>query len=88
MQSPSAKLSRATSAQIALNDGFGFDVLGKFWRPHNRDDTQLGIEAPCHLEKSCGTVPTMISDIAVAIRNQIDSKVAISAKPSHSVARA
>jgi hypothetical protein len=29
----------------------------------------------------------MISDMAVAIRNQIDTKVATSASPSHKVAR-
>jgi hypothetical protein len=36
---------------------------------------------------NCATVPTRISDMAVAMRSQIDSNVASSASASHSVAR-
>src|ERR1700676_4787818 len=36
---------------------------------------------------SCATVPTTISDNAVATRSQIDNRVATSARPSHSAAR-
>jgi hypothetical protein len=35
---------------------------------------------------SCATVPTTISDKAVAMRSQIDSSVATKASPSHSAA--
>lgn len=37
---------------------------------------------------NCATVPTTISDMAVAMRSQIDSRVAAKASPSHSAARA
>jgi hypothetical protein len=36
---------------------------------------------------SCATVPTTISDSAVAIRNRIEISVAASASPSQSAAR-
>jgi len=37
---------------------------------------------------SWATMPTTISDMAVAMRSQIDSRVAASASPSHSAASA
>jgi hypothetical protein len=37
---------------------------------------------------SCAIVPTTISESAVETRSQIDSNVAISAKPTHKAARA
>src|SRR5215467_6603708 len=38
--------------------------------------------------RSCAMVPTTISDSAVEMRNQIESRLAISARPSHSAASA
>jgi hypothetical protein len=35
---------------------------------------------------NCAIVPTTISDSAVEMRNQMDSKLAINARPSHSAA--